>query len=260
MKDSEIKEIVKRGYSKIAESGCCGSGYGCDSSKSNKVISKSIGYSDEEIGFFSESNLGLGCGNPVAMGNISEGDVVLDLGSGAGFDAFIARREVGDSGKVIGVDITPEMIEKANTISEKQGYKNVEFRLGDIEKLPIDDGLVDVVLSNCVINLAPSKKRVFEEIYRVLKDDGSAYISDIVLLENISKEKRRDEKMLCGCVGGALMRDNYIVIAEAAGFDVEILGEDKKISKEQYSGVNLESLKLKLTKNGRPKYRSCCNE
>jgi len=255
----DVKNIVKEGYSKIAEGGCFGSGCACDSGKKNEDISKSIGYSDEEINSFGESNLGLGCGNPIAMSNISEGDVVLDLGSGAGFDALIARRKVGESGKVIGVDITPEMIKKSSEITKRQGFDNVEFRLGDIENLPVDSESIDVIISNCVINLAPNKRKVFDEAWRVLKKNGMMFVSDIVLLSEISEEKRKDKKLLCGCVGGAIIRDDYIKIATSAGFKVEILGEDKDISKEQYNGVNLESLKLKLTKSDKIKCGCCCN-
>lgn len=251
-----IKEIVREGYSKIAKCGCCGSGYACDSDKKNEEISKSIGYSEEDIGDFSEANLGLGCGNPVAMAAIREGDVVLDLGSGAGFDVFIARGRVGERGQVIGVDMTKEMIEKARSIAEKKGYRNVEFRLGDIEDLPVEDDSVDVIISNCVINLAPNKKGVFDEAYRVLKKGGKMFVSDIVLLSDLSEEQRLDKRLLCGCVGGAMLKDDYIEVAKSAGFDVEVLGEDKEISKEQYKGVDLESLKLSLSKRG----GCCCGE
>ncbi|MBS3087199.1 arsenite methyltransferase [Candidatus Pacearchaeota archaeon] len=253
----KIKDIVQKSYSKMASGGCCGSGCGCDSGKDNKRISKSIGYSEEEIVSFSDSNLGLGCGNPVAMASIDEGDVVLDLGSGAGFDAFIARRKVGVSGRVIGVDFTPEMVEKARGLALKQGYDNVEFRLGDIEDLPVKGNSVNVVISNCVINLAPDKRKVFSEAFRVLKKNGKMFVSDIVLLSELDESKKADEKLLCGCVGGALLKDDYIEIARSAGFDVEILGEDKKISKEQYGGVDLESLKLKLIKP-EIKCECCC--
>ena len=266
MEDKDIKSIVRESYSKVAENGCCNSGFCCDQKKTNVDISRSIGYSDEEMGSFGESNLGLGCGNPVAMASngmtsagpseIKEGDVVLDLGSGAGFDAFIARRKVGESGKVIGVDFTEEMAEKARGIAKKNGYDNVEFRLGDIEDLPVESNSVDVVISNCVINLAPNKKKVFEEAYQVLKIGGKMFVSDIVLLSKLSEEKESDEGLLCGCVGGALLKDDYIAVAESAGFDVEILGEDKEISKEQYNGVDLESLKLKLVKAD--KCEGCC--
>ncbi len=256
MENKKIKDIIQKSYSKMASGGCCGSGCGCDSGKDNKRISKSIGYSEEEIMSFSDSNLGLGCGNPVAMASINEGDLVLDLGSGAGFDAFIARRKVGVSGRVIGVDFTPEMIDKARGLALKQGYDNVEFRLGDIEDLPVKGNSVNVVISNCVINLAPDKRKVFSEAFRVLKRNGKMFVSDIVLLSRLSEKEKKDKKLLCGCVGGALLRDDYIRIARDVGFDVEVLGEDKKISKEQYNGVDLESLKLKLTKNS----GGCCGE
>ena len=262
MRSEDIKSIIKKGYSGMSESGCCGSGQGCDSGKSNKDISRSIGYSSEEIEDFADSNLGLGCGNPVAMAAINEGDVVLDLGSGAGFDAFIALRKVGKSGKVVGIDFTEEMIDKARGIAEKNGYDNVEFRLGDIEDLPLSENSVDVVISNCVINLAPDKGRVFREAWRVLKNGGKMFVSDIVLLSDLSEEEKVDERLLCGCVGGALLRDDYIEIVKGAGFDVEILGEDREISKEQYKGVDLESLKLKLVKRTsveQVERRCCCN-
>ncbi len=248
MEDKDIKKIVREGYSKMAGSGCCGSDQCCDSGKGNEEISKSIGYSDEETRTFEDANLGLGCGNPVAMAAIHEGDVVLDLGSGAGFDAFIARKKVGSSGRVIGVDMTEEMIEKAKGLALKQGFDNIEFRLGDIEDLPVTSNSVDVVISNCVINLAPNKKKVFSEAYRALRAGGKMFVSDIVLLSELSEDKKNDDGLLCGCVGGAMMRDDYIAVAKSAGFDVEILGEDKEISKEQYNGVDLESLKLRLTK------------
>ena len=255
----------------MSEGGYCGSGQTCGSRASNEDISRSIGYSEEELKSFGKSNLGLGCGNPVAMASIKEGDVVLDLGSGAGFDAFIALRKVGESGRVIGVDFTEEMIEKARKISEENGFDNVEFRLGDIEDLPVDDSSVDVVISNCVINLAPDKGRVFREAWRVLKDKGKMFVSDIVLLSELSEKKRKDERLLCGCVGGAMMKDDYIEVAKSAGFDVEVLslrdnsgdpGEDKGINKEQYKGVDLESLKLRLVKRTRVEgveKRCCCN-
>ena len=258
-RNEEVKDIVRDGYRRIAGSGCCGSGMACDSSKKNEEISRSIGYSDEEISSFGDANLGLGCGNPVAMASMKEGDVVLDLGSGAGFDVFIARGKVGDKGRVIGVDFTPEMVEKARGISKDNGFSNVELRLGDLEALPRESNSVDVVISNCVINLAPDKKKVFDEAYSVLKEGGMMFVSDIVLLSELDEEKKKDEKLLCGCVGGALLKDDYIAIARDAGFEVEVLGEDKEISKEQYKGVDLESLKLKLVKPV-SKCECCCCE
>ena len=231
------KEIIKKGYSEIASCGCC-------SCKANN-ISESIGYSKDEIENVPEANMGLGCGNPLALAQIKESDVVLDLGSGAGFDAFLASKKVGDSGKVIGVDMTEKMIEKSNSLAEKYGYENVKFRLGDIEELPLEDESVDKVISNCVINLAPDKDKVFAEAFRVLRKGGELFVSDIVLLEELSEEQKKDEKLLTGCVAGALQKKDYLDKIKNAGFEVEILGEDKDISKTQYKGINLESIKVK---------------
>jgi SAM-dependent methyltransferase len=259
MKNTEIKKIIQEGYGKIAKSGgCCGSGLACDNGKKNEEISKSIGYTTEEINLVPEANMGLGCGNPVALSNMKEGDTVLDLGSGTGFDSFLAARKVGTKGKVIGVDITPEMVEKAKENAKKSGFTNVKFKLGDIENLPLENESVDVIISNCVINLAPDKRKVFSEANRVLKQNKKMYVSDIVLLENISEEKKKDKKLLCGCVAGALLKNDYIAIAEKSGFKVKILNEDKKISKEQYKGNKLESLKLELTKINKPTKSCCC--
>jgi arsenite methyltransferase len=255
-----IKEIVKEGYSKIAEKGCCSSGFGCDNKKSNETISKAIGYSEEEIKSFSEANLGLGCGNPVSLSNIKIGDVVLDLGSGAGFDALIARRKVGENGEVIGIDMTPEMIEKARKNAEKRGYKNVKFILGEIEKIPLKENSIDVIISNCVINLSLDKRRVFQEAKRILKEEGKMYVSDIVLLEELPKEKKENKKLICGCVAGALIKEKYLAIVKKVGFDYKILNEDKKISKEQYRGINLESIKLELIKSKKEQEKvTCCS-
>jgi ArsR family transcriptional regulator len=242
-----VKKIVKDSYGKIAKKNSCGCS--CNSGNNDSVkIAKSIGYSDEEIQMASDANLGLGCGNPTALANIREGDVVLDLGSGAGFDAFLAVKKVGDNGKVIGVDMTKEMISKARALADKYGFKNVEFKLGDIEKLPVEKECIDVIISNCVINLAPDKLKVFKEAYRVLKKTGKMYVSDIVLLQELTKEQKSDEKLIAGCVGGALLKSDYLKIIEKAGFKYKILHEDKEISKTQYKGINLESLKVEIYK------------
>lgn len=248
MNHNDIKKIVKREYGKIAtnSTSCC-TGCGCGQ-LSNDEIAKSIGYSDNDINSASSANLGLGCGNPIAMANIKEGDTVLDLGAGAGFDCLLAVKKVGISGSVIGVDFSEEMIDKAKKNAEKLNYKNVDFRLGDIENLPVQDNSIDVIISNCVINLAPDKSRVFAESYRVLKESGKMYVSDIVLLEDISDEIKSNEELLAGCVGGALLKDDYLKIAEDAGFKVKILSEDKEISKRQYQGIPLESLKIEAKK------------
>ena len=245
MDNDKIKEVVKKSYAKFAKQNTgCGCSCNCGTYSDNEQISKSIGYSDKEINAVPEANLGLGCGNPVALSKIEEGDIVLDLGSGAGFDCFLASRKVGKTGKVIGVDMTEEMIDKAKSIAEKNGYKNVEFRLGEIENLPIDDNSIDIAISNCVINLVPNKGKAFQEIYRVLKKDGKIYLSDIVLLKDISEDIKNNEELLAGCVGGALLKDEYLDIIKKAGFRVNILEEDKDISKRQYQGIPLESLKI----------------
>lgn len=240
MKPEETKRIVEESYSKIARGNkCC-----CSCGVSEKDISRSIGYSEAEMDLVPEANLGLGCGNPTALANIKNGDVVLDLGSGAGFDSFLVSRKVGNEGKVIGVDMTEEMIDKAKENAEKYGYKNVEFKLGDIENLPLEDNSVDAVISNCVINLAPNKDKVFSEAFRVLKSGGRMYVSDIVLLEELSDEQKNSDELLTGCVAGASLKEDYLKKIKNAGFEIKVLGEDKSISKKQYNGIALESIKI----------------
>jgi ArsR family transcriptional regulator len=195
-----------------------------------------------------EANLGLGCGNPTALGEIKEGMTVLDLGSGAGFDCFLAAKKVGKTGKVIGVDMTPRMLQKARENAEKYGFSNTEFRLGEIESLPVEDNSVDVIISNCVINLSPDKSKVFKEAHRVLKKGGRLFVSDIVLLKELSQKDRENEALIAGCVGGAILRDDYLALMKKAGFTVKTLSEDKEISKRQYDGFPLESLKVVATK------------
>ena len=182
------------------------------------------------------------------MGEISEGMAVLDLGSGAGFDCFLAARKVGPAGKVIGIDMTKEMIERAKLNAEKLGTKNVEFILSDIEKMPISDSSIDIIITNCVVNLTPDKSETFREAHRVLKAGGRIYLSDIVLLAELSKEQRNDNDLLSGCVAGALLKDDYLAKLKSAGFEINILKEDKEISKKQYQGIALESLMLEAVK------------
>ncbi|HPN96270.1 MAG TPA: arsenite methyltransferase [Candidatus Moranbacteria bacterium] len=246
MEKEEIKKIVKSSYAHIAKSSGCSC---CGTKKIQEKIAEEIGYSKEDIAKFSEANLGLGCGNPVAMSEMKEGDVVLDLGSGAGFDCFLAAGKVGERGKVIGVDMVPEMVEKAQENAKKYNHANTEFKLGDIENLPIEDDAVDIIISNCVINLAPDKDRVFDEAYRVLKMGGKMFVSDIVLLQELPEEIKNNKELLSGCVAGALMKDDYMRKIKAAGFEVKIISEDKDISKTQYEGIPLESLKIKAVKN-----------
>ena len=234
MKDEDIKKIVKKRYKVSAEKkGCCN----C-STINEEDIARGIGYSEKDLDLVPEANLGLGCGNPTALGEIKNGDIVLDLGSGAGIDCFLAAKKVSDSGKVIGVDMTEEMVIKSKNLADKYGFKNVEFRLGEIDNLPINDNSIDVIISNCVINLAPDKLKVFKEAYRVLKKDGKIYISDIVLLQQLTEEQRNNEDLIAGCVGGALLKDEYLGIIKNAGFKIKIISEDKEINKDQYNKLN----------------------
>jgi SAM-dependent methyltransferase len=230
MEKEAIREKVKEGYGRVARENrsCCGAGSSCcGSSTSIQTIGEMIGYSKEEMGQVPEgANLGLGCGNPVALAGLKEGQTVLDLGSGAGFDCFLAARAVGESGRVIGVDMTPEMVAKARENAEKGGYGNVEFRLGEIENLPVQDGSVDLILSNCVINLSPEKPKVFAESFRVLKPGGRLTLSDVVLLKPLPAVLAQSAAAYLGCVAGASLKDDYLSMLEAVGFaDVQVVGE-----------------------------------
>jgi len=230
MKEKEIKKAVREGYAKIASQGnsCCGqSSSCCGSAAVAQDISKKIGYAEEEMKAVPEgANLGLGCGNPVALASLKKGETVLDLGSGAGFDCFLAAQKVGAKGKVIGVDMTPEMLDKARENARKGKYKNVEFRLGEIENLPVADSSVDVIISNCVINLSPDKARVFAEAFRVLKPGGKLMVSDIVLLQELPDAIKNSVQAYIGCLSGAVMKAEYLRLIKKAGFkDVSILDE-----------------------------------
>ncbi|MFH1200957.1 MAG: arsenite methyltransferase, partial [bacterium] len=196
MEKDKVKQIVKKYYDKIAVQGNGCNSCGCGVEAFNEQIAKSIGYSNKEIKMASDANLGLGCGNPTGLGEIKKGENVLDLGSGAGFDCFLAAKKTGSSGWVIGVDMTQSMIDRARENAKKYRYKNVEFKLGDIESLPIEDNSVDVVISNCVVNLAPNKLKVFKEARRVLKKGGRMYVSDIVLLKKLSKAQKENEELI----------------------------------------------------------------
>jgi arsenite methyltransferase len=230
MDKEEIRKTVREGYAKIAkqDSSCCASVKSCcGSTDLEQDISRNIGYTKEELKAVPEgANLGLGCGNPIAFASLKEGEIVLDLGSGAGFDCFLAASRIGDKGRVIGVDMTPEMIEKARENAKKGNYANVEFRLGEIENLPVADSSVDVVISNCVINLSPEKRKVFTEAFRVLKPGGRLMISDIVLLKELPDVLKNSIEAYVGCLSGALLKDVYIRTIKAAGFqDVRIIDE-----------------------------------
>ena len=230
MRKEEIKKVVREGYAKIAkqDSSCCAPVNSCcGSTDLAQDIGKSIGYTEEELKAVPEgANLGLGCGNPVALASLRKGETVLDLGSGGGFDCFLAGDKVGENGRVIGVDMTPEMIERARENARKGNYGNVEFRLGEIENLPVADNSVDIVISNCVINLAPDKRRVFTEAFRVLKPGGRLMISDIVLLRELPDFIKDSIEAYIGCLSGAIMRNEYIEAIKAAGFqEVRIIDE-----------------------------------
>jgi arsenite methyltransferase len=237
MKEENVRRMVREGYAKVVKSQqpCCApaSPCTCGASDANKEASRRIGYSDEEMESAPEgANLGLGCGNPVALALLQEGQTVLDLGSGAGFDSFLAAKRVGKTGKVIGVDMTPEMLDRARENARRGKYANVEFRLGEIENLPVADASVDVVISNCVINLSPNKPRVFAEAFRVLKPKGRLMISDIVLLKPLPEAIRQSVQAYIGCIAGAEMKTKYLQMIEAAGFQQVTVLEESQFAVE----------------------------
>jgi len=229
MKEDQVKKAVRERYGNIAKqsSPCCAPATSCCGGSATQDISKAIGYSDEELQSVPEgANLGLGCGNPVALASLKKGETVLDLGSGAGFDCFLVANKVGKKGRVIGVDMTPEMLEKARENLRKGDYQNVEFRLGEIENLPVADSSVDVVISNCVINLSIDKKRVFQEAFRALKPGGRLMVSDIVLLKELPASIKNSVQAYVGCVAGASMKNDYLKVIKDTGFHkVEVLEE-----------------------------------
>jgi len=249
MNKEKTQNIVKEAYGKIAE-GQSGCGCGCSCGNEAQDFAKTIGYSDDELKEIPvESNLALSCGNPTAIAGLKSGETVLDLGSGAGFDCFLAASKVGSSGKVIGVDMTPEMIEKAKKNAQNNHIQNVEFRLGEIENLPIDDNSIDIIISNCVINLSADKPRVFSEIVRVLKPDGRIAISDIALLKPLPPQIRESIDAYIGCVSGAILIDEYKKMLEDAGFkniQITVKGNSSCISsdtKDPMGQAVLSSLK-----------------
>ncbi len=288
-KEQELKNIVKERYAKIAEQGkvenaasCCGA-----TTPSNKVYNIMMDDYSDTKGYVEDADLGLGCGLPTQFAKIEKGDTVIDLGSGAGNDCFVARHETGNDGKVIGIDFTPIMIEKARVNAEKLGYNNVEFREGDIDAMPVSNDVADVIVSNCVLNLVPNKQRVIEEIYRVLKPGGHFSISDIVLVGDLPEALREDAEMYAGCVAGAIQKTDYMKLIRDCGFDnIKIQKEkpihipndilEKYLSKEaadafnnggtgifsitvyaEKSGVKQEKTKVKLSEI--PSETSCCS-
>jgi len=250
---SEIKDFVKKRYAEIAENqSSCSASCSPSCCPPSSEVALQIGYSNEDLQTIPEaSSMGLGCGNPVALAALKEGETVLDLGSGGGIDVFLASKKVGTRGKVIGVDMTAEMILKARAIATKNGYKNVEFRLGEIEDLPVEDSSVDVIISNCVINLALDKQKVFREAYRVLKQGGRIMISDLVTEEELSKEIRDNFSAWAGCIAGALVKEDYLDTIRRAGFkNVKIVSESHyniDVSEELHGKI--VSIKVEAYKN-----------
>ena len=223
MENEKVKEHVKKRYGEIAKTDCSSCSSSCCSSSScgtpPQYVAWKLGYSPTDIESVPEESVfGLGCGNPVALASLKEGETVLDLGSGGGIDVFLASKKVGPQGKVIGVDMTKEMLDRAKTAALKHGYTNVEFRLGEIEVLPIEDASVDVIISNCVINLAPDKLKVFKESYRVLKSNGRLMVSDLVTEGELPEAVRRSFDAWAGCIAGALKKNDYLDKIKQAGF------------------------------------------
>jgi len=251
MDTEDIRNTVRERYATVAagEGSCCGA--------RARDRAARVGYDAGALADAPEgANLGLGCGNPVAIASLRPGDTVLDLGAGAGFDCILAARKVGEGGKVIGVDMTPEMVDKARANAGKAGVGNVEFRLGHIESLPVDDNSVDVVISNCVINLSPDKEQVFRQVYRVLKPGGRLFISDLVLLEELPKVIRESAAAYCACVGGATLKSDYLAAMANAGLrELQVTGQapypsdlfdDENLMKEWLArdgGLTMEELK-----------------
>lgn len=274
----QLKEIVRQKYSEIAlqdketnASSCCGATACCGGEEVYNIMADD--YSKLE-GYNPDADLGLGCGLPTQFAKIKKGDVVIDLGSGAGNDAFIARHETGETGKVIGIDFTPAMIEKARRNAEVRGFNNVEFRQGDIEDMPVGGNIADVIVSNCVLNLVPNKDGVIKEIYRVMKPGGHFSISDIVLEGELPKELKQAAEMYAGCVSGAIQKQVYLELIEANGFKNITIQKDKAIiipdeilsqyiSKEQIeifnqSGTGIRSITVYAEKSLTEEKKSCC--
>ena len=252
--NEQLKQIVKDKYSEIAtqskeqnETSCCGSSCGCS------TIDAAIMAEDytKLSGYASDADLGLGCGLPTEFAQIHEGDVVIDLGSGAGNDAFVARSVTGATGRVIGVDFTEKMIEKARANAEKLAYNNVEFRIGDIESLPVTSNIADVVVSNCVLNLVPNKTLAFTETFRVLKPGGHFSVSDIVLVGDLPEGLRKNAEMYAGCVSGAIQKEEYLQIIKDAGFtNIKLQKEKKIVIPYEILSVYLNDDELDKVKNG----------
>jgi SAM-dependent methyltransferase len=223
-----MKDFIKKLYGSIAKGktkSCCAADWSCCT---RTEVSEKIGYSKEELASIPQgADMGLGCGNPTAFSSLKEGETVVDLGSGGGIDAFLAAKKVGENGKVIGIDMTESMIEKAKENALKGGFKNVEFKLGEIENIPLDDGIADCIISNCVINLAEDKQKVFDESFRILKPNGRLMVSDMVLVMDLPGKILKSAEMYAGCISGALKREEYLDKIRNAGFEnISIIKED----------------------------------
>lgn len=246
LKGDEIRKAVRKGYGDIAKAGTAGCGCGCGSGNSRmpENVSVALGYSNDDVSAVPEgANMGLGCGNPQAIASLQPGETVLDLGSGGGFDCFLASKAVGETGQVIGVDMTPEMVSKARENAAKAGYANVEFRLGEIERLPVADNSVDVIISNCVINLSPEKAKVFKEAFRILKRGGRLAVTDVVATAQLPDEVKENLELYTGCVAGASQIDELRQLLEEAGFTnirIEPLDGGKEIIREWSKHRNIE--------------------
>ncbi|MCO6412466.1 MAG: arsenite methyltransferase [Thiogranum sp.] len=268
------RQGVRNAYAKVAEAesrgASCGTGASCcgvsDDAAINSLISTRLGYSEADLVSVPEgADMGLGCGNPRAIASLKPGEVVLDLGAGGGFDCFLAAREVGDSGRVIGVDMTPEMLSKARNNAHKGNFSNVEFRLGEIEYLPVADASVDVIISNCVINLSPDKAQVFRDAFRVLKPGGRLAISDVVATVELPEAMRNDAGLVAGCMGNASLIGDLETMIEAAGFrDVRIQPKDesKEFIRDWAPGHNVTdyvvSATIEAVKPGCVPGAGCC--
>lgn len=255
MDSKTLKSAVRDRYAGFVtkNQSCCGPAASCGCAPGDASLD--VGYDPKDLAAVPEgANLGLGCGNPVAMAALKPGETVLDLGSGAGFDAFLAAQRVGPEGRVIGVDMTPEMIARATALARKHGYGNVEFRQGDIEALPVDDASVDVILSNCVVNLAPDKAKVFCEAFRVLKSGGRLHVSDLVLARPLPETLLQDLDAYAACISGAMLKDDYLAAIRTAGFQgvtvaserrfglAELSPELMALAKQRYPGMSPEEL------------------
>ncbi len=272
MKDKEeIREFIRKNYSEVAakgsEEGCCSGSCCCNGATMDiEETSLKIGYTDEDISNVPpEANMGLGCGNPIAMASLKEGEVVLDLGSGGGFDCFLARDKVGAKGYVIGVDMTPDMIKLARKNAVKSGCTNIEFRLGEIEHLPVANDSVDVIISNCVINLSQDKEQVFKDAFRVLKPGGRLSISDVVATAPIPQDIKEDLALIASCIGGAEYIEDIREMLQNAGFkDIRLTPKDnsKEIIRSWAPDKNIEdfvaSYMIEAVKEKKPKNKGCC--